>query len=124
MFPESFHLPVHKNKSGADLDLAFTSQICNDHFCSPIAAIYCRQSEYVALEFPFIVKVPSEKIADTWRLFNLINEMMPLYHYSIWKSNNGFSLIGGLILVEINYPPANIRALSMTFLKIHISVFH
>ena len=94
----SFHLPVHKNKSGADLDLAFTSQICNDHFCTPIAAIYCRQSEYVALEIPFVIKVPSEKLADTWRLFNLINEMMPLYHYSIWKSNNGFSLIGGMFL--------------------------
>ena len=39
----SFHLPVDKSKKGKNVELAFTSQICNDHVCAAVIVTYDRQ---------------------------------------------------------------------------------
>ena len=49
----SFQLPVAKNKNHKDINLAFTSQICNDHVCATVFATYDRQAEYVGIDFSF-----------------------------------------------------------------------
>jgi len=96
----SFHLPINKNDGGKDFSVVFTSQICNDHVCAFVAAIYYKQTKYVAIKISFRLRVPSEKFADMWRLLNRLNSMMPLYHYSICTCCNSMSLEGGIFVSE------------------------
>lgn len=113
----SFQLPVNKDRSDADFNIVFTSEICNDHVCATIAAIYNRQLEYVAIEIHFQPKVTSGKQAEIWRLLNLLNQMMPLYHYCFCTCCNGISLEGGLFLSGDTLPVNKFRLLLRDILE-------
>jgi hypothetical protein len=113
----SFQLPVNKDRSEAGFNIVFTSEICNDHVCATIAAIYNRQLEYVAIEIHFQPKVTSAKQSEIWRLMNLLNQMMPLNHYCFCTCCNGISLEGYLFLSGDTLPVNKFRLLLRDILE-------
>jgi len=94
----SFDLPVYKNKNTNDNDLAFTSQICNDHVCADVFATYDTQIGYVGIDFSFRDKVPSEKMPEILQLLNLLNGYRPLYGFSVCQRCNTISLRSDIFL--------------------------
>jgi hypothetical protein len=113
-----FHLPVNKkNKSDEDFNIVFTSEICNDHVCAVVGVVYDKKLKYVAIEIHFQPKVSSDKLAEIWRLFNLLNRMMPLYHYAFCTCCNGISLEGGIFLSDDNLPVSKFSIFLRDLLK-------
>lgn len=108
---QDLHLPVNKNNIDKDFNIVFTSEICNDHVCAVVAATYDRQLEYVAIEIHFQPKVPADKLVETWRLLNLLNRMMPLYHYCFCACCNSISLEGALLLPGGNLDVSKFKCL-------------
>ena len=96
----SFNLPVNQNKSIQDnpMNVAFTSQICNDHVCAFVAVTFDRPEGYVGIDASSRLKVPSEKMAEISKLLNLLNGVSPIYGYSVCQYCNTVSLRSGLFL--------------------------
>jgi hypothetical protein len=97
----SFHLPVNQLKAIQDnsMNVAFTSQICNDHVCAGVAVTFDRAEGYVGIDAFFHRKVPSDKMAEISKLLNLLNGVSPIYGYSICQCCNTISLRSSLFLM-------------------------
>ena len=96
----SFDLPVNQDKSIKDnpMNVAFTSQICNDHVCAGVAAEFDRQQGYVGIDISFCPQVPAEKMAEISELLNLLNGNSPIYGYSVCHCCNTVSMRTALFL--------------------------
>ena len=115
----SFHLPVNKLKAIQDnpMNVAFTSQICNDHVCAGVAVTFDRPEGYVGIDASSHLKVPSEKIAEISQLLNLLNGDRPLCGYSVCHCCNTVSLRSGLFLSGEILPKAKFRRLIQDMLE-------
>ena len=109
----SFHLPVNDIKSPhADrMNVAFGSQICNDHTCAGVVVTYNRQQRYVGITITFHLNVPSERVTEVIRLLDLWNGMMPLDHYSVCECCNSVSMWAVLFLHDDSLPDGKFKRL-------------
>lgn len=113
----SFHLSVDKNKNHKDIELAFTSQICNDHVCATVFASYNRQMEYVGIDFSFHPPMPLERIPEIIKLLNLLNGIRVLCDYSICPCCNMLKLKTGLFIQGETIPMSKYKRLIENMLE-------
>lgn len=115
----SFNLPVNKLKAIQDnpMNVAFTSQICNDHVCAGVAVTFDRAEGYVGIDASSHIKVPSEKMAEISKMLNLFNGNRPLYGYSVCHCCNTVSFRSGLFLSGEILPKGKFRRLIQDMLE-------
>ena len=113
----SFQLPVAKNKNHKDINLAFTSQICNDHVCATVFATYDRQAEYVGIDFSFQPPIPLERVPEIIKLFNLLNGVRVLCDFSICSCCNIVKLKTGLFIQGETLPMSKYKRLIENMLE-------
>ncbi len=108
---QSLDLPINNNEFDKDSEIVFTSQICNDHVCAIALVSLHDQVDFISIDINFSPKVPSAKMVNVWQLLNLLNGMMPIYHYSICPRCNGISLRSALFLSEEILPKGKFKRL-------------
>jgi hypothetical protein len=114
---QSFQLPVYKNKNHKDIDLAFTSQICNDHVCATVFATYDRQVGYVGIDFSFHPPMPLERVTEIIKLLNLLNGVRVLRDFSICSCCNMLKLKTGLFIQGETLPMSKYKRLIENMLE-------
>ena len=113
----SFHLPVKKNKDVESSELAFTSQLYNDHVCAEVSVIYDRQMGYAGFNIFFLPPVPSEKVPEILRFSSLLNGTQLLYRYSVCQCSNLISLQTGIYTLEETLIKSKYKRLIRTILE-------
>ena len=119
----SFHLPVDKSKKGKDVELAFTSQICNDHVCATVFATYDRQVEYVGIDFSFHPPMPLKRVPEIIKLLNLLNGIQVLSDFSICPCCNMLKLKTGLFIQGETIPMSKYKRLIENMLEYSYHTF-
>jgi hypothetical protein len=113
----SFHLPVYKNKHVKDIDLAFTSQICNDHVCADAAVTFDKERGYARIDISSLAPIPPDRLIEVIRLLDLCNGGLPLYRYFVNRHSNVVYLEASLFIPDGVLPKGKFKRLIRDILE-------